>query len=163
RAPFIDCPLRTLYSRNIGCMTLSTWRKTDAVHPLKESPRRMDRTDFERAFERLTNHPPFPWQWDLYQRFLAGHFPQSCNLPPGLGKTAVIHIWLLALAHAPALVPRRLVYVVNRRTVVDQSTEEARKLRDRLPDVPEVVARLRALCADRNGVPLAISTLRGQF
>ena len=44
----------------------------------------------------------------------------------------MIHIWLLALAKAPKMVPRRLAYVVNRRTVVDQSTEEARKLRERI-------------------------------
>src|SRR5262249_54533899 len=45
--------------------------------------------------------------------------------------------------------PRRLVYVVNRRTVVDQTTTEAEKIRDK---------------AAAAGVPIpAISTLRGQF
>lgn len=119
--------------------------------------------DFADAFQRLTDNAPFPWQSALYERFLRGDFPASCNLPTGLGKTAVIHIWLLALAHAPTLVPRRLVYVVNRRTVVDQSTDEARKLRERLPDLPGVLASLRDLCATRTDIPLAISTLRGQF
>jgi CRISPR-associated endonuclease/helicase Cas3 len=56
-----------------------------------------------------------------------------------------------------------MVYVVNRRTVVDQSTDEARKLRDRLKDVPGLVERLQALCANATNTPLAISTLRGQF
>jgi CRISPR-associated endonuclease/helicase Cas3 len=56
-----------------------------------------------------------------------------------------------------------LVYVVNRRTVVDQATDEAVKVRERLPDEPGLRDRLRALCADPDGVPLAISTLRGQF
>src|SRR5438105_343237 len=92
----------------------------------------VNQTEFTTAFEALNGNPPFPWQWELYQRFLAGDFPASCNLPTGLGKTSVIHIWLLALAYAPTRVPRRLVYVVNRRTVVDQSTDEARKLRDLL-------------------------------
>ncbi|MFO0843668.1 MAG: type I-U CRISPR-associated helicase/endonuclease Cas3, partial [Gemmataceae bacterium] len=90
-----------------------------------------------------------------------------CSLPTGLGKTSVIHIWLLALAANPETVPRRLVYVVNRRTVVDQSTDEAEKMRDRLKDpaLAGVVANLRKLCAGRTpeDVPLAISTLRGQF
>jgi CRISPR-associated endonuclease/helicase Cas3 len=73
---------------------------------------------------------------------------------PKLGKTSVIALWLIALANNPTVVPRRLVYVVNRRTVVDQSTEEAKKLRDNLPKVPELQAELGSL---------AISTVRGQF
>src|SRR5437868_439035 len=92
----------------------------------------MSQVNFASAFEKLTGNPPFPWQSALYDRFIVGIFPPSCGLPTGLGKTSVIHIWLLALSQAPKKVPRRLVYVVNRRTVVDQSTEEARKLRDHL-------------------------------
>ncbi len=122
----------------------------------------MNKPEFEAAFAAVADNPPFPWQWALYQQFLAGNFPTLC-LPTGLGKTAVIHIWLLALAYAPTQVPRRWVYVVNRRTVVDQSTEEARKLRNRLANVPDVMARLCELCAEPTDIPLAISTLRGQF
>jgi CRISPR-associated endonuclease/helicase Cas3 len=101
----------------------------------------------------------------MYQRFLAGDFPASCSLPTGLGKTSIIHIWLLALARAPHTVPRRLVYVVNRRTVVDQSTDEVRKVRARIGQMPELLERLRQLCAAPRGggIPLAISTLRGQL
>ena len=109
----------------------------------------MNNSDFNAAFATLTGNTPFPWQWALFQRFLVGDFPPSCSLPTGLGKTSVIHIWLLALAHAPAQVPRRLVYVVNRRTVVDQTTTEVEKMRHN---------------ATAAGVPIpAISTLRGQF
>lgn len=93
----------------------------------------------------------------------------SCNLPTGLGKTSVIAIWLIALANAPDKVPRRLGYVVNRRTVVDQATDEATKIRGRLTanDRSNVLAdlanRLAALAADPTAGPLAISTLRGEF
>jgi CRISPR-associated endonuclease/helicase Cas3 len=105
--------------------------------------------DFEQAFRALTGHAPFPWQRQLYQRFLEGPLPPSCNIPTGLGKTAVVAIWLIALANASDRVPRRLVYVVNRRTVVDQTTTEAEKMRRN---------------ATAAGVPTpAISTLRGQF
>ncbi len=127
----------------------------------------MRQQEFGEAFAALTDNPPFPWQWELYQRFLSGSFPRSCNLPTGLGKTSVIHLWLLALAHAPreVQVPRRLVYVVNRRTVVDQSTDEARKLRMRIDAVPRLRELLCGLCASPTSgqTPLAISTLRGQF
>jgi CRISPR-associated endonuclease/helicase Cas3 len=60
-----------------------------------------------------------------------------------LGKTSVIAIWLLARDVNP-LLPRRLVYVVNRRTVVDQTTLEVEKYQNSRPN-------------------LAVSTLRGQF
>ncbi len=104
---------------------------------------------FPAAFRTLTDNDPFPWQTALYERFIAGTIPKSCNLPTGLGKTSVLAIWLLAWKAMPSLLPRRLVYVVNRRTVVDQTTTEAEKLRDNAPQL---------------GIPdLAISTLRGQF
>src|SRR4051794_17215943 len=109
----------------------------------------MNQVNFATAFEKLTGNPPFPWQSALYRRFVAGDFPPSCNLPTGLGKTSVVAIWLIALANAPDRTPRRLVYVVNRRTVVDQTTTEAEKMRRN---------------AAAAGVPTpAISTLRGQF
>src|SRR5271166_3584101 len=123
----------------------------------------MDEIAFPAAFEVLTGNAPFPWQEALFARFAAGDPPPACNLPTGLGKTSVIPIWLIALATNPANVPRRLVYVVNRRTVVDQATDEAVKVRERLPDEPGLRDSLRDLCANPDGVPLAISTLRGQF
>jgi CRISPR-associated endonuclease/helicase Cas3 len=44
-----------------------------------------------------------------------------------LGKTSIIPLWLIALATGAAL-PRRLVYIVNRRTVVDQATDDAARM-----------------------------------
>lgn len=120
-------------------------------------------TQFAAAFQALTDNPPFPWQRRLYEEFVAGTFPTSCNMPTGLGKTAVIPIWLLALANAPTTVPRRLVYVVNRRTVVDQATREAEKLRENLRLVSGLEEWLKKLSALAVDPPLAISTLRGQF
>ncbi|MGA2034980.1 MAG: type I-U CRISPR-associated helicase/endonuclease Cas3 [Thermoguttaceae bacterium] len=124
---------------------------------------------FASLFQELTGNPPFPWQEELYDRFKNGDIPPSCNLPTGLGKTAIIAIWLIALGNAPGKVPRRLTYVVNRRTVVDQSTVEAGKIRDQLTStdrsslVEQLANRLAALAANPTAGPLAISTLRGQF
>ena len=120
---------------------------------------------FEATFQALTGHPPFPWQAALYQRFLSGDIPEICSLPTGMGKTSIIAVWLVALAVAPDKVPRRLVYVVNRRTVVDQTTVEVEKYRENVT-VAGLYAQLRKLCAidlDKTDSPLAISTLRGQF
>lgn len=103
--------------------------------------------EFSAQFGKLTGNSPFPWQRALYDRFTSDrpdNIPASCNLPTGLGKTSVIAIWLLALLRHPTKMPRRLVYVVNRRTVVDQTTFEVEKYQKLHPD-------------------LRISTLRGQF
>ncbi|MDB5387795.1 MAG: Type restriction enzyme res subunit, partial [Planctomycetaceae bacterium] len=128
--------------------------------------------DFDAAFAALTGSLPFPWQRALYERFLSNRvdrIPASCNLPTGLGKTSVIAIWLIALANEPEKMPRRLVYVVNRRTVVDQTTNEVEKIRARLnnskegtaKEIAEKLARLSGNHLTQNSI--AISTLRGQF
>lgn len=123
---------------------------------------------FSERFQALTGHVPFEWQTQLYEKMSLGHVPKSCDLPTGLGKTAVMPIWLIALAHstehsqANGRIPRRLVYVVNRRTVVDQATREAEKMRANLVKAG-LVEPLSRLCATAHDMPLAISTLRGQF
>ncbi len=89
---------------------------------------------FDDFFLALTGHNCFPWQRDLYQRFTAGRFPGACDIPTGLGKTSVIPIWLIALATHSQVMPRRLVYIVNRRTVVDQATNVVETMRKRLND-----------------------------
>lgn len=129
--------------------------------------------DFGASFEALTGNPPFPWQEKLFREFLETRFPSSCDLPTGLGKTSVIAVWLLALAHQAqgagglqAGFPRRLLYVVNRRTVVDQATRVAERMRESLESSPtllDVKKALRSLESQKSGLPLAISTLRGQF
>lgn len=86
---------------------------------------------------------PFRWQERLFSRFLEkDDLPSTVDLPTGLGKTSVMAIWYLA-RQAGANLPRRLVYVVDRRAVVDQATAEAEKIKTKYP-------------------VLRISTLRGQ-
>ncbi|PCC68195.1 CRISPR-associated helicase Cas3, subtype Dpsyc [Nannocystis exedens] len=100
----------------------------------------------------------FPWQDALLTLMLAGALPRAVDVPTGLGKTATMAIWLVARA-AGATLPRRLVYVVDRRAVIDQASDIARGLR-------ELVARTPSLAAGLGltpGATLPISTLRGQF
>lgn len=99
---------------------------------------------------------PFPWQENLLGCFTRGESVDALDLPTGLGKTSVMAIWLVARAlRAP--VPRRLVYVVDRRAVVDQATRVAEELREFVSKDP---ALSEALSLD--GRTLPISTLRGQ-
>lgn len=100
---------------------------------------------------------PFPWQRRLLRLFRDGEVPRSLDVPTGLGKTATMAIWLIARALG-ANVPRRLVYVVDRRAVVDQATKVAEDLRSWVD--AEAVVREALGLTDRS---LPVSTLRGQF
>lgn len=122
---------------------------------------------FEKYFELLTVRVPYPWQKKLFTEIVGGRWPQIVNMPTGAGKTAVLHIWLLALCWAlktkTGCIPRRLAWVVNRRVVVDQVTDEVEELvqagggLDRCPELRDLLA-----AASSSGVALAVSTLRGQ-
>lgn len=148
---------------------------TVTVRMVKVGMGRMDVIQrFTGRFQSLTattdgaGFAPYPWQIRLFERMVAGHLPDALDIPTGLGKTSVMTIWLLARLENPNL-PRRLVYVVDRRAVVDQATDEAERLAQRLAEHPDLCAALRldpaAALTKRDGRRLAlpVSTLRGQF
>jgi CRISPR-associated endonuclease/helicase Cas3 len=134
---------------------------------------------FHDRFKSLTDYAPMRWQCRLFHRLIRGDVPEACDIPTGLGKTSVIVIWLLALVDQARMgrveLPRRLVYIVNRRTVVDQATTVVERIRQRLldPENPgwschsqtllDLAATLGSLCAFGETVPLGISTLRGEL
>ncbi|HLH12106.1 MAG TPA: type I-U CRISPR-associated helicase/endonuclease Cas3 [Methylovirgula sp.] len=130
---------------------------------------------FQDSFYSLTGYSPMRWQSRLFDQLIKGNIPAALDLPTGLGKTSVMAIWLIALAEQTAAgavgLPRRLVYVVDRRTVVDQATDEALKLRNTLKARDSngaagwIRGALDKLCVDHNddASPLAISTLRGEL
>ena len=122
--------------------------------------------NFASMFQTLAGHAPMRWQQRLYgEHFAKGELPSAISVPTGLGKTAVMAIWLVSLAEQmkargkPEL-PRRLVYVVDRRAVVDQATKFAETLRKNLGK-PEIRVFADALGLENAKLP--ISTLRGQF
>lgn len=115
-------------------------------------------TAFADDFRALTGHAPLRWQARLFDALMGGSMPDRLDLPTGLGKTSVMAVWLIARARG-APVPRRLVYVVDRRAVVDQATAEAERFRNSLAaDAAHLNDRLGLA-----GRPLPISTLRGQY
>lgn len=111
---------------------------------------------------------PYPWQEKLFSQFISNNWPDSVPLPTGAGKTAIIKIWLIALGwnlkiDGAIKIPRRLAWVVNRRVVVDQATEEVNAVADFLASSDnELAGTLRACCGSDRQIPLAVSTLRGQ-
>ncbi len=123
---------------------------------------------FQQTFAALTGHPGMlSWQGELLEEWLLkGRLPGAVDLPTGLGKTSVMALWLIALAEqmrrgAPAL-PRRLIYVVDRRAVVDQATAEAEKLRAALAREAALGWMRLALGLEDGGL-LPVSTLRGKL
>jgi CRISPR/Cas system-associated endonuclease/helicase Cas3 len=63
-------------------------------------------SSFKTGFEFLSGIPdPFPWQEELFRRFMTGCVERAIDIPTGLGKTAVMAIWLLARAEG-GKVPR---------------------------------------------------------
>ena len=76
-------------------------------------------------------------------RMAADDWPDALTPPTGSGKTAVIDAWLWARLHGRP-VPRRLVYVIDRRLVVDGVTEYALALAASLdPQQQPAVVTLR--------------------
>ena len=118
---------------------------------------------FLEAFEWLTGYPPYSWQVEAFNALVANRIPSALALSTGSGKTNIIVIWLLALLYqqlsGKATLPRRLVWVINRRAVVDQATEIAEAIAKKF----EVDSPLRTIL-DAMSVSggLAVSTLRGE-
>ena len=95
---------------------------------------------------------PYRWQQRAADELATGGWWPAVRAPTGSGKTTLIDCWLHALAVAgPDRLGRRLVWVVDRRSVVDQIFQYASDVVDRLvaltaPEPVRVVAqRLQAL------------------
>lgn len=123
--------------------------------------------DQRAVLRKFIGHTPMRWQCRLLSRLCTGDIPTAIDLPTGLGKTSVMAIWLAARAFcepgAPVL-PRRLVYVVDRRAVVDQATEVANSLAAALSPKSDcaLVKQIRCRLDLPTGRELPVSTLRGQ-
>ncbi|NMF96138.1 type I-U CRISPR-associated helicase/endonuclease Cas3 [Aromatoleum toluolicum] len=119
----------------------------------------------DRLFDEIFGAPPSIWQRAAYDAFVAGTLPRYIKVPTAGGKTAILAIFLAALATQAGTqritLPRRLALVVNRRSLVDQSSALAAKLADivrggTLPALSDALATLSP-----RGIPLSVSTLRG--
>lgn len=130
--------------------------------------------NFRNCFKQLTENDPFDWQERLFQKFINSDLPDACDVPTGMGKTSVMAIWLIALGcllkEKGRKLPLRLVYVVDRRVIVDQATDDAEKLLDKLTHaisdtsnyLHPLAQTFREASMKGHESLIALSTLRGQ-
>ena len=160
----------------------------------------MNATDFAAFFTACWGNDkrPFAWQTALAHRVLgvrsspnryeperdgvgqgAGRWPDAIALPTAAGKTACIDIAVFALAaqadrlrmHQTITAPRRIFFVVDRRVIVDEAYERARKLAKKLETAQDGILKtvadnlLRVSHGATTGFegerPLSVHVLRG--
>jgi CRISPR-associated endonuclease/helicase Cas3 len=138
--------------------------------------------DFPAFFAAVNDgRAPFPWQQRLAsetaRRVFAGNtdvLPSLLDIPTGAGKTSIIDVvtFLQALeSELPAgqrLMPRRTVFVVDRRVIVDQVDEHAQRLAEQLRGaiggsgvLGDVARALASVHGRDREPPLRVGSLRG--
>ncbi len=134
----------------------------------------MDELDFFNTKYKQLRYPhgPMNWMRRMFYDVINGSPPSLVDLPTATGKTDVVVIWLIALSwyakykDATNPVPRRLVWVVNRRVLVQQVDDMAKELAGKLQsesgDCAELANLLCGLCKDKFGPVFNVVQLRGQ-
>lgn len=126
--------------------------------------------DFSNFFEEVHGVRPFPWQARLATQVCEEGWPGVLDLPTGAGKTAAIDVAVFHLALEASRGPDRrasprILFVVDRRLVVDDAFERSRRIADALArrETPtlRVVADALASLAEDPGRPLEVARLRG--
>ncbi len=84
--------------------------------------------EFTDWYQQRHPYPPFPWQERLAGLVAAGTPPGAIAVPTGAGKTTIIAVWQWAKEVGIPGVPTRLIYVVDRRLIVDSVTDYADRL-----------------------------------
>ncbi len=135
---------------------------------------------FAEYFQSLHGRDPYDWQTRLAAQTIEGNWPGAIDLPTGSGKTACIDVAIFALAcQASRLVanqtaPRRIFFCVNRRVIVDDAHQRARRIAERLrkaeserdqpailSDVAGALRQLAGTTKDSATPPLDVLELRG--
>lgn len=126
--------------------------------------------DFPEFCRAVHGFDPFPWQSRLVRQVSEGDWPSVMALPTAAGKTSAIDVavFTLALQAGKSLhertAPLRVFFVIDRRLVVDQAAEHARKLRQRLESPgknPVLREAAQALRRFGGPGPLHVAAMRG--
>ncbi len=127
--------------------------------------------DFSEFFNAVHGVDPFPWQSRLAKQVIEeGKWPSLLDLPTGAGKTATIDIAVFHLACEAEQGPKRkaplrILFVIDRRIVVDAAFQRARKIADAIKSadreiLKSVANRLQVFAGDDAQI-LQVTRLRG--
>jgi len=78
---------------------------------------------FDELFRLATGYTPHGYQ----RRIARDGLPDVVEAPTGTGKTGIILAWLWRRFHSPETTPRRLIYALPQRSLVDQTAGEVGK------------------------------------
>lgn len=129
----------------------------------------MTSSDFAGFYKAVHGYPPFPWQEELLRQVLDKGWPETLNLPTSSGKTSAIDVAVFHLAleagksGGERKAALRIFFVIDRRVVVDEAAEHARKLADALASSTHDAVRPVADALKTFGArePLGVAVLRG--
>ncbi|NLA25750.1 MAG: CRISPR-associated helicase Cas3', partial [Bacteroidales bacterium] len=107
------------------------------LNPINKIPDMESRVNdaFDSFFQHATGHTPYPFQRNLA---ISEDFPEVIKIPTGMGKTdAVILGWLWRRRFDPRYeirlhTPRRLVYCLPMRVLVEQTRDKTKQWLERL-------------------------------
>lgn len=136
---------------------------------------------FAEFYHAINGRDPFPWQTRLAEQVARDEkWPLEIGVPTGLGKTACLDIavwWLASQSDRQPqfrTAPTRIWWVVNRRLLVDSTSEHAKCVADildkpgskalaasRRDAIEGVATRLRSMWIDPAARPLDVISLRG--
>ena len=122
--------------------------------------------EFASFYKEIHSDGPYPWQIRLAKYVIDNEkWPERISIPTGCGKTSCIDIAIYALACKPKRNPRRIVFTVNRRVIVDSAHERAKRIACCLSDPPEksVLHKVKSRLCDIAGSKTALNhvVLRG--
>src|ERR1700704_263424 len=93
---------------------------------------------FAAFFHAVHGYDPFPWQARLAEWVFTNGWPEKAlDVPTGAGKTAAIdiavfHLALEAHRTEKRCAPVRILFVVDRRLIVDDAYERAKSIAEKL-------------------------------
>ncbi|HVX90847.1 MAG TPA: type I-U CRISPR-associated helicase/endonuclease Cas3 [Candidatus Paceibacterota bacterium] len=126
----------------------------------------MTSLNFAEFFREVHGVPPLPWQNRLARQLAEGQeWPDLIDLPTASGKTACIDIALFHLASCaqrgePWKAARRIVFVVDRRIIVDAAADRAQRIRAALANSKSQAVRSVADCLKGLGGEEALSCMK---
>ena len=131
-------------------------------------------SEFDLFYKEMYGYKPHMWQSKLAKRVCADGWPSNITLPTGFGKTSVIDIGVFHLATQATLgynrtAHTRIVYVVDRRLIVDNAYAHAINIANALrnpqnsPTVRKVAQALKSLRPRgwSSSSPLDVMKMRG--